>query len=332
MGKPLVQILRSHPQIDFVFRSHSSANPRVCFDFIDSPAPLQFDNGEYLRDFAKFTQSTGARYAIPFSSNHCFLHREVFGLNKTVTTPTQVEEYFKAHEILDPEIKVMVTGDSWSSVDGFKLTSMDWFTERNTRLLEYAESKALILEKFYALEASTDVKLAKVEKYFQRFFGNLAWPLRWFFKNHPIVYVLTGKQRRFLVIDLFLKTVEEVSGLEKESQMIQIHTSSHIFNQCIALNLFLYLGISKRVVFRCRKADAKYLWLLELYFNLYECDMLPLRRMLRPRFVAAWIPRWREILLYLTILFKKARGKGFSMSDYLPPARKFRLKLQDPKI
>jgi UDP-MurNAc hydroxylase len=158
-----------------------------------------------------------------------------------------------------------------------------------------------------------------VERYFRRFRSALAWPLRRIFKGRPITYVLSGRQSRYFVVDLYLGSVHEAATLEDDVHRLQIHTSSFIFRQCMALNLFLYLGISKRVVFRCRKSEAKYLWILEFLFNLYECDMLPLRRMLKPRFILAWFPRWREILLYGRILARKAAGKPFSLSDYLAP-------------
>ena len=35
MGGPLRKILNTHRKIDFVFRSHSSANSRVCYEIID---------------------------------------------------------------------------------------------------------------------------------------------------------------------------------------------------------------------------------------------------------------------------------------------------------
>ena len=35
MGLPLRQILGRHPRIDFVLRSHSSANARLCFEIMD---------------------------------------------------------------------------------------------------------------------------------------------------------------------------------------------------------------------------------------------------------------------------------------------------------
>jgi len=317
MGAPLDQILARHPRIDFVLRSHSSANPRICYEFMDAPpAEAPGDEG-YARDFAAFAARTGARYAIPFASNHCFLHREVFRFNGTVTTPAQVEEYFNSRGIRDPELKVMVAGDSWSQEAGFRISPEPWFRERDARLRQYAEEKAPVLEKFYAQEARTDVTLAQVEKYFRAFRADLAWPIRRLFKGRPVAYVLSGKQPRCFVVDLHGGGVREEEAADDSRHPLQIRTSSLVFKQCMALDLFLHLGISKRVVFRCRQADARYLWILEFLFNLRECGMLPLRRMLRPRFVRAWLPRWREILLYARILAHKAAGRPFSAARYL---------------
>ena len=36
MGGPLEQVLRKHGRFDFAFRSHSSANDRVCYRYTDS--------------------------------------------------------------------------------------------------------------------------------------------------------------------------------------------------------------------------------------------------------------------------------------------------------
>lgn len=317
MGAPLDQILKRHGTIDFVLRSHSSANPRICYEYMDAPPPRSSGDTNYARDFAAFAVKSRARYAIPFASNHCFLHRDVFDLNDSVTTPAQVEEYFRKNGIENPELKVMVAGDKWSSETGFHLSSEPWFKDRDSRLLRYAEEKASVLEKFYAQEARTDVTLPQVERYFRGFHADLAWPIRRFFKNRPVAYVLSGKQPRIFVVDLYRGGVGEVDVLDDARHPLQIRLSSFVFKQCMALDLFLYIGISKRVVFRCRKSDARYLWVLEFLFNLRECGMLPLRRMLRPRFILAWIPRWREILLYAGILVRRASGKPFSVSDYL---------------
>jgi UDP-MurNAc hydroxylase len=323
MGWPLEQILNRYPHIDFVFRSHSSANPRLCYDFIDAPDEKADHNENYLRDFAAFVVRTGTRYAVPFASNHCFLHKEVFHLNETVTTPVKVLEYFQKHGIQTPEVKVMVSGDYWSSETGFHIADNPYFLDRKSHLEAYRLAKAPVLEKFYALEAKTVVTLAQVERYFLKFMRALPYPARWLFKEKPITYVLSGTKIFCFQIDLFAETVREINFFEVNdvSAPLQIHTSAYILRQCMALDLFLHLGISKRVRFRARKSDAKYLWLLELYFNLFESEMFPLQRLSSPRFILTWLPRWREIALYSWILVRRAVGKPFDMTFYLQPKR-----------
>jgi UDP-MurNAc hydroxylase len=226
---------------------------------------------------------------------------------------------FRERGLRSPELKVMVSGDSWDSEAGFSIADAPWFRDRERLLAAYRDEKTPVLEKFYALEARTAVPEALVRKYFAAFNAAIPLAARWLFRGRPVTYVLEGARPQAFRIDLWKKTANEVdpAGVSDATDPLQIRTSSLIFRQCMALNLFLHLGIGKRVRFRSRRSDAKYHWLLEFLFNLYESEMLPWWRMLSPRFVATWIPRWREIALYGKIAVKKALGKPFAMSDYL---------------
>jgi UDP-MurNAc hydroxylase len=324
MGAPLEQILERHRPIDFVFRSHSPANDRICFDYLDEPCRRREESGGYLRDFSDFVNRTGARYAIPFASNHCYLHRETFHLNDTIITPAQVEAHCRSIGLVRPEVKAMVCGDSWSSETGFSIARENSFADRERKLAEYAERQSGSLEKFYDLEARTETSLAQVEGYFRTFIAALPWFVRRFYKDRQITWVLTGRRTSRFWLDIHRGLVRELAGLDDEAHPLQIHTSAYIMRRCMAQNLFLYLGIGKRVLFRSRKEDAKYLRLLILLFNLYECEMLPWRKLLAPRFLAAWLPRWRELGLYAVILLRLMMGKPFVMGDYLRTAARKR--------
>jgi UDP-MurNAc hydroxylase len=321
MGGPLEQILRRHPRIDFVFRSHSSANERMCFDYIDEPGLHREDPGRYLDAFAAFADKVGARYAVPFASNHCYLHRETFHLNDTVVTPGQVEAYSRVWKRSRPlsrfETKAMVAGDAWSAETGFAIADGPWFRDRDLCLARYAAAEADRLARFYKLEDSVDVSLEQVDAYFRRFRAAVPGFILSRFKGRPITLVLSGKTLRRFWVDLERGVVREVGGVDDENHPLQIYTSSYIFRRCMALDLFLYLGIAKRVLFRVRRADAKWINLLLLLFNLYECEMLPATNLLAPRFWGAWLPRWREALLYGRIAMRKALGHPFKMEDYL---------------
>ena len=65
------------PKIDFVFKSHSSATAiPYCIEGYEETFSDRRTKSDYIEEFCRFALSIGARYAIPFASNHCFLHRE----------------------------------------------------------------------------------------------------------------------------------------------------------------------------------------------------------------------------------------------------------------
>lgn len=322
MGGPLKQILRRHPSIDFVFRSHSSANPRMCYDFMDAPERRLDAPDHYLRDFAGFAEAVGARFAIPFASNHCYLHRETFHFNAAVTTPAEVERYCRRRG-LRSEVKVMVSGDSWSGQRGFLMGEEQPFADREEKLERYARDKAQVLERQYALEAQADISLSEVADNFRLFAEALPWALRLLYRGRPLAFLVTGRTTRRFVIDLFRAEAREVDALDDARHPLQIHTATHIFRQCIRKRLFTHLGISKRVLFRCRRADRKWLFFVELLLNMHEAGQLPWARMMHPRFFLGWARRWRELALYGRILWNSAMGIDFEMSDYLPPATRY---------
>src|SRR5271166_761472 len=87
-GLPLRQVLSDHPKIDFIFRSHSSASPvPLCVENHEKLLPVNDASYDSADQFARCAIFTAARYAVPFASNHCFLHAETRHFNSTATTP-----------------------------------------------------------------------------------------------------------------------------------------------------------------------------------------------------------------------------------------------------
>ena len=323
MGEPLGQIMRKHGPIDFTFRSHSSANSRLCYEIIDDPTEAVDDFERYVKDFADFAVASGCRYAIPFASNHCYLHKDVFRFNSLVMTPQHVADYFARTNIASPEVKVMVSGDSWSDEQGFQIAPNDFFTNRDEHLRHYATQNQQVLDAFYAKEARVNVTREQMERYFARFAKAIPWLARRRYKNHPICYVVSSGERVvFMEVDLYRGgAVREIDSCDDRSHPIQIHTSAAILRHCMSVDLFSHLAISKRVRYRVTSRLKKHVVLLNLLFNCYEYEMIPVRRLWSRRFIGVWLTRWREVLLYVRIVFNLARRRRFDMSKYLPPAR-----------
>ncbi len=175
MGWPLRQILKRHPKIDFVFRSHSSANGRLCYEVVDKPEIPVDDESSYIQSFASFAKTVNARYAIPFASNHCFLHKDVFPLNHTIKTPYMVKAYFE---------------------------------NRDERLENYRNKNQGVLEKFYIQENSAKIYLRDFEKYFSGFFRSVPWIFRLWYRSYPIRFVLrAGEKFQYFYVQILMGLV-----------------------------------------------------------------------------------------------------------------------------
>ena len=336
MGLPLFHILRKHPKIDFVFRSHSPANSRLSYEFIDDNVDIEkiqkrhilmFDDAteqdsiqdRYARDFELFTRATGAKYAIPFASNHCYLHKDTFLFNSYMTTPKMVKNYFEKNNIKTPIVKVMLSGDSWSHENGFEISSNDFFDRRDEYLQEYRRTKSKTLDKFEQLESQAIVTLSMMEKYFSKFSQALPFIIRFILKNKTFTFILKSGDKQYIYeVDLYSRTVEKRDDFNDTLNPIQIHTSAYIMRDCINLNLFSHLGMSKRVKYRVTSSNKKYMDLLDFLWMSYEFEYLPINRWLDYRFIERHLLRWREFILYSQWLRDLLFLHKMNLEKYLP--------------
>ncbi|MDJ0839579.1 MAG: MBL fold metallo-hydrolase [Acidobacteriota bacterium] len=322
MGLPLRQILKRHPKIDFLLRSHSSANSRLCYQIIDNPEEEVDNLDRYIQNFCQFALATGARYAIPFASNHCHLHRDAFHFNQFIQTPLMVRDYVKRNNI-DISLAIMASGDSWTSEGGFDTNSECFFEERVEKLNEYQAKNTKKLEKYYAKEENAVVELEQMQHYFKKLHAVLPFPIRYLFKGDEIVYVLkAGEKRTAFGVDLHRGRVRELEAVDDGEFPIQVHTAALIMKHCLEVDLFSHLPISKRVIYRVTSEKKKKMKLLNLLFNMYEYDLLPLHRLFTPRSIKTWCLRWREILLYISLTVDWVLFKRLDFSKYLKPVLK----------
>ncbi|TAL64205.1 MAG: MBL fold metallo-hydrolase, partial [Legionella sp.] len=94
-GAPLKQIKKRHKNFDFVLRSYSSASALpYCVEGYQTQFPALRTREDYIAEFTAFALYMEARYAIPFASNHCFLHKETIEFNDTSVSPDLVSEFY----------------------------------------------------------------------------------------------------------------------------------------------------------------------------------------------------------------------------------------------
>jgi UDP-MurNAc hydroxylase len=312
-GAPLRQILKHYPNVDFVFRSHSSANVRACFHYIDAPDTEIDEQEHYLRAFSQFMANVRPRFAVPFASNSCLLHADVYDLNPTIQTPVVVRDYFKAfadRNGLDTKLQIMVPGDSWSSETGFAIQEHDWFTNRPAHLESYRKRVEGAMERQRSLESRVSVSLSTVQKYFEELSRKVPWFLMRKLKGREVLIVAqSANGETGFAIDLCRGQVRSASTAEFGSFSIRIEIPALILRQAMAMNMFGHAAISKRVHYYATKADMPALGRFASILNWEEAEFLPLRRNVNLRAMKALLPRWREVLLQLQVVAKLVRGK-----------------------
>lgn len=324
-GAPLAQILKRFPKVDFCFRSHSSANPRACFHVTDAPDEEVDDNDHYLRAFALFMARVKPRYAIPFASNSCLLHDDVFAMNALVQTPLAVRDHFEAfrrERMLNTQVQIMVPGDRWSSERGFELQDGDWFENRAERLVEYREQVQPTMRKQAALEARVTVPLKQVERFFADLSGKVPAVLMRGLKGKQVLLVSRSDKRvDGFAVDLAAGTVLPVAEAEFDRFDMRVEFPALVLRQSLAMNMFGHAGISKRVHYHATAAAMPTLKRFVTITELAEAEIFPLRGHLSLRAVKALLPRWREGVLYARVVADLARGQDFPTIEerYLDP-------------
>ena len=151
-GWPLRHLVARHGPIDFAFRSHSSANARVCWRLEGDPALVVDDREHYMRSFVQFMDAVQPRYAVPFASNHCHLHDDVFAFNEMIATPLELREHVRGLPPRRWALQVMLPGSHWRGGAGqagsFDLAPETPYDDMAATLRAYRAEQAPALERF----------------------------------------------------------------------------------------------------------------------------------------------------------------------------------------
>ena len=316
-GGPLEQILDNHGPVDFAFRSHSTANNRACYQITDEPAEKAEARDVYARSFFNFMEAVAPRYAIPFASNHCHLHRDVYHFNDQITTPQSVVQFVQAQGgFSDTELQVMISGDGWSSAGGFSSRATDgggspnaWFEERAVRLASYRQQAQSRLDEQYEKEAQATVSQSLVERFFIGFSSAIPYFVRRSFRNQAFYLIPSGLANAYEVT-LSPVSVRAVAVEDLPEDPVAIEAPAIALRQALAMNMFSHLGISKRVLYRCHYRDRKLLNRLLQLLSAYEYQVLPLSKLIGLRQFRNYFRRWREWLLYAAVLLELRRGRS----------------------
>jgi len=308
-GASLRHIINKHGKFDFALRSHSSANDRVCYTVKDSDFNMD-DKDHYSRSFAMFMDAVRPKYAIPFASNHCHLHKDVYEFNNIINDPFKLKEYIiKEGLIKDIELKVMISGDSWNSKDGFKIseTGKDFYINKDINISLYKESVEGVLEKFYKLENRLKPN-KRVIKMFEKQILSIPKFFRVKFKNYTYKMVLfNDKKEWYYEVSPFTGKVQELTTNFNNDSEIRVPIK--IFIDSVSMNMFHHSSISKRnkYIFENEELLKKYEKFQRL-LEYVELGVFPLKFKYFINIIKSYKRRWREIIVYFQAFFLRKNG------------------------
>lgn len=327
-GHVLRQIQNRFPAIDFCFRSHSSAGPLpYCIkdfeaNFADFRPPEH-----YAQDFAKFTTFVNARYAVPFASNHCYLHRETYDFNRLISSPKDAADRTDtlSRELgCRTEAVVMSPGSRWSREDGFELKYFD-YNNTSAYVESLRERHRDKLEVCYQEEAVIEPDEAGFVGYFEDMMASV--PRMISKRLMPRIAFDVGPEEHpnYWMLDFEAGRIRIGETLAKPPPVV-IRTPARVLNDCTSFRMFSTWSASKRLSIRLQ--DAKLLgWTtaLFLFLDLYELGTTPLLNNFTPRSLTARLRRWREPIDMGAFALKRLRTSG---TDYdLYPAADVRKRL-----
>jgi UDP-MurNAc hydroxylase len=295
-GLPLAQITARFPKIDFVLRSHSNAGPvPYCVDDYSRVFPELRSQQHYIDEFGRFALHVGARYAIPFASNHCFLHRETEQFNRSSVSPEDVRchyEMLTSRTGQSSKCVVMAPGSSWSDTDGFAVIPFD-YSRREEYVEQLRQRYAGTLQEQYAREESTLADFDAFRRYFSGFLAALPWIFSPWLACRVMFRTRDKQGVRHWLVDLRRRSVQVAAP--DETADVTIETHPLVLNDCTTQNMFSVWGASKRM--RISLASPDRLRMLNSLFtllDLYELEILPLRKNFAARSLAVRLRRWRD--------------------------------------
>jgi UDP-MurNAc hydroxylase len=308
-GSSLRYILNKHGRFDFALRSHSSANDRICYSIKGSDFIMD-DSNHYSKAFALFMNVVKPKYAIPFASNHCHLHKDVYEMNNYINDPFKLKEFIDNNiKLKETELKIMISGDYWSSKEGFNIdvNGKNYYLNKDINILKYKNSVSSILDKFYGLENRLKPN-SRIIKMFESQIQSIPIFFRKKIKNYSYKLVLFNEKKEFFYeVNPYLGKVE--SCLAELDNGSEVRIPIKIFIDSVSMNMFHHSSISKRnkYIFINQDLLKTYEYFQDL-LEYVELEVFPLKIKYLINILISYSRRWRELLVYFRAFLLKRKG------------------------
>lgn len=308
------QLRKKHPTVDFMLRSHSPAwSYPSCYEFEEPSEVIPIDSTSYTRSFVKAAEIVQPRFAIPFASGVCHLHRDTLNRNRDLVTTDELSAYFNHHQPRRGELVVMPPGSSWSSEKGFELTP------EPQELSIYVEEAAILVQDSlsarYAMEDEATLDTVAFVAFFEQFFH--ATRLIRIFLNVVWVFVIRGGAQgdeQCWVLDFRKQQLRRVEA-EPTEFTARITVNPSVLNEAIRDRIFTNIDIAKRWRVYVRRGGLTPHLIMTVLISLFEAGYFEARDLFRWRTAAGIVRRWREAIDYVRLATSMVTRRGEAMAE-----------------
>ena len=304
----LKKLSSKHGGIDFMFKSHSSAQAYPHRYTSSEPNDLSYRPKEdYVIEFLHTAQTLGARYAIPFASNVCFLHPETFEQNAHSMNPASIRDFYNKDEH-NFNLEIMLPGDVWDTSDGFDIKPNDVFSNPQALLENMREEVAPKVATQIEYEKNKVLDFETFKSYFETFLKSLPLPLSFLFRVKT-AYLIPGEKESWWVLDFSKRCVTQHA--EKPNDVASISSvTPGLLQDAIEKTIVNFLEISMRVRVEITPGKVFQHFIARELLAMYEQGNFPLQKNMQMHFIRAWLRRRDELLAYGVQVLKKGK-KGF---------------------
>jgi len=303
-------LIKNFKQPDFMFRSHSLAwSYPTKYSFHEDDVDI-LKKETYMREFLQCINYLEPKYALPFASYICHLHKETVQDNQHLTTPYDLETYVKANYKGKTIFKILNPGGKYSDLKNFYDIKNYNFQDE----VEYLKKKySPYLEKLYLKEKEYKTDFDIIKNYFGDFISKIGL-LRFTLKN--FIWIIDTHEEKILV-DFYNRRVELLNSFDenkiKFSALISVNKS--VLYKSVKDYIFSNIDISKRWNVKISKGNVqKHLYVTSL-ITLYEGRLIPiLPNFLKIRFIIGYIRRFPELLDYFKFFIKLRKSVSAARS------------------
>jgi hypothetical protein len=295
-------LIKNFYKPEFIFRSHSIAwsfPTKYTFHPEDYEA---FEPEIYMKEFIQTIEFLKPKYAVPFASYICHLHKENATDNKYLITPYDLDKYIKLNYKGESQFIIMNPGGKYSDNNGF--SNINNYNLED-EIIKLKNKYSDYLEKIYLKEENEIFNVNVLEKYFKNFIKATGF-LKYTFRK--VKWIIETDKKKFL-IDFEKTFIGEVQSFDKKAitAIIKVHKS--VLKNSLEKFIFSNIDIAKRWNIEITKGNVqKHLYLTAL-ISIYEGGLLPLsKNLFKKRFIIGYLRRLPELIDYLKVFLKFRKG------------------------